>query len=181
MTRFSISDLPERHRAKADAVAAKDPILEAAEVLLGVKKRSNPEEDLQRELIRTATEWPMQALLSDAWPSVVRKSTLIDWLYHIPNGGGRTAAEGGIFKAMGVKAGVWDLHLMITTSKHPGAYMELKAGKGQLTETQQVFRARALVMGYRLYEIRTGVQFRLAIEDYLTGSMPMEPQTGDRE
>ena len=35
----------------------------------------------------------------------------LDWIFHSPNGGKRSASEGGRFKAMGVKAGVPDFML----------------------------------------------------------------------
>lgn len=52
---------------------------------------------------------------------------------HVPNGGARTKAEGGILKAMGVKAGVPDLLIV-----HNGRafFIELKAERGKLSPSQ---------------------------------------------
>jgi len=57
--------------------------------------------------------------------------------FHVPNGGARTAAEGRIFKSMGVRAGVPDL---IFLWDGRAACIELKAGRGRLSESQQRFR-----------------------------------------
>lgn len=56
--------------------------------------------------------------------------------FHCPNGGKRGRAEGGIFKAMGVRPGVSDLILL-----HRGGFyaLELKADKGRLTDSQRAF------------------------------------------
>ena len=47
-------------------------------------------------------------------------------LHHIPNGGYRTPAEAGKFRAMGVKAGVPDLFLPVARGGFHGLYIELK-------------------------------------------------------
>lgn len=64
--------------------------------------------------------------------------------YHIPNGGKRTRAEAGLFKAMGVKAGVPDIHIL-----HEGRsiYIELKVGAGKETAEQIMMRHRLVSAG----------------------------------
>lgn len=62
------------------------------------------------------------------------------WLfYHVPNGGARSKAEAGAFKAMGVKAGMPDLivvgpHLACDATKMLA--LEVKAPKGRLSLAQ---------------------------------------------
>ncbi len=51
-------------------------------------------------------------------------------IYHCPNGGHRDIRTAAKFKAMGVKAGVWDIFLPAPV---PGLYIEMKAGKGSLS------------------------------------------------
>ncbi len=48
------------------------------------------------------------------------------WLYHCPNGGQRNEREGAKFKAMGVKRGVPDLHLVWAKGPFVGLIIELK-------------------------------------------------------
>jgi len=46
--------------------------------------------------------------------------------HHIPNGGGRSKAEAGRFKAMGVKSGVSDYCLPVARGGFFGLYLEMK-------------------------------------------------------
>ena len=55
--------------------------------------------------------------------------------FHVPNGGARSRTEGAIFKALGVRAGVPDL--VILPAYGDACFVELKAGKGRLTRTQE--------------------------------------------
>lgn len=79
---------------------------------------------------------PEQALQIAVAGFMDRISGLI-W-FHVPNGGGRSRAEGGILKAMGVKRGVPDIVIILPSGK--AAFIELKAGKGTLTTEQKAFR-----------------------------------------
>ena len=62
--------------------------------------------------------------------------TLAELLVHVPNGGARSKAEGGRFKAMGVKAGYPDILLDLRTEKYGGARWELKYGPGKPSDKQ---------------------------------------------
>lgn len=56
--------------------------------------------------------------------------------FHIPNGGGRSKVEAGIFKAMGVMPGVPDIMIL------PGPYfLEVKALGGRLSPEQLAFQS----------------------------------------
>ncbi len=69
-----------------------------------------------------------------------------------PNGGNLSQAQRGAFKAMGLTAGVADLHFI-----WPGGYgvIELKAGRGKLSTEQEGFRDAVLANGHRWAEART--------------------------
>lgn len=143
----------------------------------GGGKMGRPEQELQIELMGTAESWPLGLLLkAGVWPRWIRALTVGTFLYHIPNGGYRTAAEAGIMRAMGQKAGVWDLEFMLPVLRLgvlvPGAYLECKAGNNGLTEKQAYFGQRARALGYATYEIRSNREFQEAIEDYLSGALP---------
>jgi hypothetical protein len=73
------------------------------------------EEQEQRALLRWA-----DALAASQEPRLA-------WLYHIPNGGARSKATAGRLKAMGVKAGVPDLHLPVPSRGYHGTWLEMKA------------------------------------------------------
>lgn len=59
--------------------------------------------------------------------------------FHVPNGGGRSKAEAGILKSMGVRAGAPDLVFVLPDGK--AAFIELKAGRGAQSIAQKVFQA----------------------------------------
>lgn len=66
------------------------------------------------------------------------------WM-HIPNGGGRSKAEGGILKALGVRAGAPDLLFVLPGGR--AAFIELKAVGGRQSADQCVFEIHALNAG----------------------------------
>lgn len=72
-------------------------------------------------------------------------------MFHVPNGGFRSAAEAGIFHAMGVVAGVPDLVFV-----HDGRAfgLELKAEDGRLTEAQRNAHVRLRDAGMRIETVR---------------------------
>lgn len=61
------------------------------------------------------------------------------WLYHIPNEGKRSDAQGKKMKQMGLKAGVSDLHLPYAKGCYHGLYIEMKYDKNVLTKEQKEF------------------------------------------
>ena len=80
-------------------------------------------------------------------------------LFHVPNGGNRSAREGAKFKRMGVVAGVADLLYL-----RDGFYycIELKAPKGTHRKTQKEF-AKAIGQEY-YYLVRSLDEFMKVIE-----------------
>ena len=74
----------------------------------------------------------------------------IDLLYHIPNGGRRSKAEAGRFKAEGVKSGVPDVCLPVARGGFHGLYVEMKRRKGSKTsDTQKDWIAQLQAQGYK--------------------------------
>lgn len=59
--------------------------------------------------------------------------------FHSPNGGRRSKAEAGIFKAMGVKAGVPDIVIVWNRQVY---MIELKGPKGSLSDAQKALHPR---------------------------------------
>ena len=93
------------------------------------KRARKPEEIIHRAVVQHLEQREVPGLL---------------W-WHTPNGGKRTPAEAGIFKALGVRAGVCDFILV-----HKGRTfgLELKAPGGKPpTETQMEFVSRLNAAG----------------------------------
>ncbi len=90
-------------------------------------KNKTPEEDLQR----TVAEYLDIIAKMRGW-----------WWSHIAHGGKRTKAEGGIFKAMGLKPGIADI-LIIDGGRHRTwvNWIELKAPGNDQSPNQVKFQA----------------------------------------
>ena len=85
-------------------------------------------------------EWA--ALSAGRWPELAL-------MYHIPNGGSRSKAEAGRFRAEGVKAGVPDICLPAARGGYHGLYIELKRVKGgRVSPAQQGWIAALRDQGY---------------------------------
>jgi hypothetical protein len=97
-----------------------------------------PEEQLQRAVVDLLRLYETRGLLVFA---------------HVGNGGWRSKAEAGIFRALGVRAGVPDLLVWL-----PGGAsfaIELKAGKGTLSSAQVVWHSTLTSLGHRVYVCRS--------------------------
>lgn len=92
-------------------------------------------------------------------------------MYHIPNGGKRSKAEAVRFKAMGVKAGVSDIHLPVARGGYYGLYIELKALDGRPTQNQKDFLSAVQKQGYLGAFAYGGEEAARIIEDYLGGKI----------
>jgi hypothetical protein len=97
---------------------------------------------------RRLEESEQRALLRWAELVQVGECTLQEILVHVPNGGGRSKAEGGILKAMGVKAGIPDLLLPMRTSAYGAGWWELKVGNNKPTAEQLTWHTRLRSLGH---------------------------------
>lgn len=95
-----------------------------------------PEEALQRSIV---------CYLKTACPDLL-------W-YHVPNGGGRSKAEAGILKAMGVKPGVPDLAFILPGGQ--AAYIEVKPEGGYLRPEQKTWGREIAAAGGRFAVCRS--------------------------
>lgn len=102
--------------------------------------------------------------------------------FHVPNGGNRSKAEGGRFKAMGVLAGVMDI--LIIKSKHEyyddpglegtlitkytcGLGIELKTPTGTVRPNQKEIMAKFEKQGWIVKVCRSFDEFQKEVDDYL--------------
>ena len=86
-------------------------------------RRAQPETQIQRAVI--------EHLARRARPGV--------FAFHVPNGGWRSRVEGAILKAIGTVAGVPDIVCIFQGRVYA---LELKAGRGRLTDVQRVVHER---------------------------------------
>jgi hypothetical protein len=100
------------------------------------KRRQHPEEDLQRQVVRFLKQ------------SLVGNSVV----FHVPNGGRRAFLEALRFKAAGVLAGMVDLGI-VNDGRLVG--IELKAGKGQVSDAQAWCHQRLRAAGAPVYVCRS--------------------------
>ena len=108
--------------------------------------------------------------------ALFRWAAMMEWkypqlrrLYHIPNGGKRTKAEAGIFKAMGVKSGVPDVHLPVARGGYHGLYVEMKRTKGgQVSQDQKDWIEDLTREGYFAVVCRGWEEASRVIEGYLS-------------
>lgn len=96
-----------------------------------------------REGVEQATLFNWAAMQSGKYPE-------LHLMFHIPNGGKRSKAEAGRFKAEGVKAGVPDICLPVPRGGKHGLWIELKKEKGgQASPQQRHWIAQLKQQGYR--------------------------------
>jgi hypothetical protein len=101
-----------------------------------------------------------------AWQS--GKYPELNLIYHIPNGGIRSKAEAGRFKAEGVKAGVPDICLPVARGGFHGLYIELKRQKGgQVSDNQKSWLEKLDREGYRIAVCKGWEAAKDMIMDYL--------------
>lgn len=104
------------------------------------------------------------------------QSVLIDWvnyqwfgeyLFAIPNGGGRSIIEARKLKKEGVRSGIPDLFLSIPNYRYPGLYLEMKKPGGRLSENQVKYKALLTSVGYGVVVCYSYEQAREVIENYM--------------
>lgn len=97
------------------------------------------------------------------------EGVLYDYMNHPPNGGLRTKAEAGKFKAMGVKAGYPDIVLEIARNGYHGLRVELKVKKGgTVSAEQKSWVARLNEQGYLAMVCKGYDEAQQAIIDYMS-------------
>lgn len=91
-------------------------------------------------------------------------------LFAIPNGGHRNILTAMRMKREGVISGVPDLFLSIGRNGFNGFYIEMKQGKGTLTENQEIFFQQAKKHNYKCEVITSLDQFIREITFYINSN-----------
>ena len=95
-------------------------------------------------------------------------------IFAIPNGGGRSKAQGALLKATGVSPGVPDLMLPTPRGGYHGLFVEMKRTKGGRTSAEQKdWLAYLAAQGYRAIVCRGFEEAKKEIECYLSTTLQM--------
>lgn len=122
------------------------------------KKRQRPEDELQIQ----CNTWLEVRALASPMP--------LNFMFHPANGGFRTPAEAGRFKAMGVKTGTPDWVCPIPWRGWAGLAIEMKAPKGRGPRKNQKAWLDALEgCGYLVATCRSLDHFISLVEQYVKG------------
>lgn len=126
---------------------------------------------------------PKKERLPACAPEGQEQATLFNWadaqarmgiypelalMFHIPNGGKRSKAEAGRFRAEGVKAGVPDICLPVPRGKFHGLYIEMKKLKGgTVSREQKEWGAQLARQGYCWKVCHGWAEARDVLTEYL--------------
>jgi hypothetical protein len=114
----------------------------------------HPEEDLQIVVVR--------------WFAVRYGPVAARWLHHSPNGGGRSKAQAGRFKAAGTKAGFPDLIYPRGRGSYVGFALELKTdGNTRVSVEQHAWLGLLADEGWCARVAHGYEQAKLEIERYM--------------
>lgn len=121
-------------------------------------------------LSRTGTEHGEQAAVFCWAAQNVRRFPVLRWMHALANGGGRTAIQGGLLKAEGVKAGVADINLPVPIGPYAGLYIEMKKADGVPSDVkpEQYEFGAFVTTHYQLWQVCFGWKEAVQqIESYL--------------
>lgn len=107
-----------------------------------------PEESLQRQVASFLRATVPAPPMGPVW-------------FHVPNGGARSRAEAGIFKAMGVRAGMLDLVFLWRRS----FLIELKGPNGSLSLEQKATIADLELLGIPTFVCRSMDEVQAALNE----------------
>ena len=110
------------------------------------------------------------------WANVAKGRTPeLGLLFAIPNGGKRNVVTAKKLKAEGVKAGVPDLCLPVARGGYHSLYIELKAGRGSVSDAQSAWHVRLREEGHAVRVAYGWEAARDAILRYLAGEITVSP------
>lgn len=91
-------------------------------------------------------------------------------IFAIPNGGGRSKAQGMLLKATGVVSGVPDLMIAAPAGRYAGLFVEMKVQKGgRVAPEQKDWIAYLESVGYCAKVCNGFEDARRCVEEYMSG------------
>lgn len=91
----------------------------------------------------------------------------LDCLFAIPNGGQRHIAVAAKLKREGVRAGVPDIFVALARGGYHGLFLEMKFGKGRLSDKQIIWLERLHLNNYKTIVAHGFIEARFEILSYL--------------
>lgn len=115
------------------------------------------------------SEHQLQAAVIQWWGRVHhQKYTLpLEALFAIPNGGARDPITGARLKAEGVRPGIPDLMLSVRLGYRAGLFIEMKAGRNDLSDAQSRVSQHLTGQGYTFAAAWSSEEAIKHIEEYL--------------
>lgn len=91
----------------------------------------------------------------------------LDLLYHIANGAHKSPQARGLYKRLGLKAGVPDVHLPVRRGDHIGLWIEFKSEKGRVSEAQKRWIKDLEKEGHKILVLKSAEEAALETLKYL--------------
>ena len=105
-------------------------------------------------------KWSQQPDIRKKWPE-------LKLMYHIPNERQCTPQQGRMFRLMGVRRGVPDLHLPVPRGRYHGLYIEMKRPGGKKSDDQDWWHEQLMAQGNAVMTCYCWEDAGRAIEWYL--------------
>lgn len=122
--------------------------------------------NLEHQEQKTLIEWADMQPLSRY---VFKEGFIGNYLFHIANGGARSAVTGSILRSDGVRKGVPDLCFCLPNENHHALYIEMKAPTktARVSKEQKIWLERLNSNGYLAVVAYGFSQAKEIIEKYL--------------
>lgn len=134
------SELPESMRKRLAKRFQAKPVQAAPSSPARVRKPRRDEEHQQQ--VNFFLRLAALAINEPRFAQAVRRT------HAIPNGGGRSKAEGGRLKAEGVRKGVPDIFCAMPQGPFHGLWIEMKSATGRVSDEQTTWLDESRAMGY---------------------------------
>lgn len=123
----------------------------------------------KKAAIECPTEHSEQCALVKWWALECKRFGIPEnLLFAIPNGGARSAVTGATLKAEGVRAGIPDLFLAVSSAGENGLFIEMKRRRGGIvSERQKEMKSHLEKFGYSVAVCRGFDEARKAILEYI--------------